>query len=174
MPPVKARTTNPTRSRCWAVRGSGAFVCWAKVGKPKLIASPARASSCLAQRYTSNCDENFVLVAVRFQAALRQRHKEAHRDRLRSLIELSTGTLFSFPAADWRRQILKIVLVLELVLVLRLLRNLALEQTQHYLAFGESASQQSGPSSSSSSSRTRTRKADFHWFPPRGFGWFAA
>jgi len=33
------------------------------------------------------------------------------------LIELRTGTLFSFPA-DWRRQILKIVLVLELVLVL--------------------------------------------------------
>jgi hypothetical protein len=33
------------------------------------------------------------------------------------LIELSTGTLFSFPA-DWRRQILKLVLVLELVLVL--------------------------------------------------------
>jgi len=33
------------------------------------------------------------------------------------LIELRTGTFFSFPA-DWRRQILKIVLVLELVLVL--------------------------------------------------------
>jgi hypothetical protein len=32
--------------------------------------------------------------------------------------------LFSFPAADWRRQILKIVLVLELVLVLRLLREI--------------------------------------------------
>jgi hypothetical protein len=31
------------------------------------------------------------------------------------LIELSTGTLFSFPA-DWRRQILKIVLVVVLVL----------------------------------------------------------
>jgi hypothetical protein len=30
---------------------------------------------------------------------------------------LSMGTLFSFPA-DWRRQILKIVLVLELELVL--------------------------------------------------------
>jgi len=30
---------------------------------------------------------------------------------------MMTGTLFSFPA-DWRRQILKIVLVLELVLVL--------------------------------------------------------
>jgi hypothetical protein len=34
--------------------------------------------------------------------------------------------------------------VLVLVVLVRLLRNLALEQTQHYLAFGESASQQSG------------------------------
>jgi hypothetical protein len=33
------------------------------------------------------------------------------------LIELSTGILFSFPA-DWRHQILKIVLVLVVVLVL--------------------------------------------------------
>jgi hypothetical protein len=42
---------------------------------------------------------------------------KGHLETSDLLIELSTGTLFSFPA-DWRRQILKIVLVLELVLVL--------------------------------------------------------
>jgi hypothetical protein len=28
---------------CWRSCGSGVFVCWAKVGEAKLIASPARA-----------------------------------------------------------------------------------------------------------------------------------
>ena len=51
---------------------------------------------------------------------------------------MTTGILL-FPA-DWRRQIVKIVLELELELS-RLLRNLALEQKVHNLAFGESASQ---------------------------------
>ena len=35
---------SPRRSRCWAIRGSGVFVCWANVGKVKLIANPTRAS----------------------------------------------------------------------------------------------------------------------------------
>ena len=50
-----------------------------------------------------------------FQAALRPSTKKFIEIVYDLLIELNTGTLFSFPA-DWKRQILK--LVLELVLVL--------------------------------------------------------
>jgi len=53
---------------------------------------------------------------------------------------MMTGILFSFPA-DWRRQILKLVLVLELVLVD--CREIWLLNKRYIiLAFGESASQQ--------------------------------
>jgi hypothetical protein len=55
--------------------------------------------------------------------------------------ELSTGTLFSFPA-DWRPPNLKNRPRARTRPRARLLRNLALEQTQHYLAIRESASRQ--------------------------------
>jgi len=70
-------------------------------------------------------DGNFVLVALRFEGSLEANGiKKLTEIVYDPLIELSTGTLFSFPA-DWGRQILKIVLVLELVLVLGFVRPLA-------------------------------------------------
>jgi len=37
---------SPIRSRCCAIRRSAVSFCWAKIGKTKLIASPAKAYSC--------------------------------------------------------------------------------------------------------------------------------